>query len=143
MELTDELRWRVEDRHGERLIQRLQSLLLAGYYLDPRFQSDQDTTLYLSHPDKRAIPVCLWSDGQVVDMWPSREMPDDQRTIIAADDDQAFKRFVARTPRPGFLRRLGNRRTAEAWSDLWAHLIIWGFIIGFSLLVSRCWDAAF
>ncbi len=136
----DDTRTRVEDvireAHGELLAGRLARLVEAGYR--PLLTSELPW-FDLVHPHRKAVQVQLWADGQIVDRFPRPDMPEDQRTIIAPEDEAKFVRFLAHTPRPAAWQRFCAVPLGEALGLS----VLWIALLGLAWLVSAAWGALF
>jgi hypothetical protein len=126
----------VLEAHGELLAGRLARLVEAGYR--PLLTSELPW-FDLVHPHRKAVQVQLWADGQIVDRFPRPDMPEDQRTIIAPEDEAKFVRFLASIPRPTAWQRFRAVPLGEALglSALWLGLL------GLGWLLSAAWGAMF
>ena len=79
----------------------------------------------------------LWGDGQIIDSYPTSIQDDAKRTIIDFDDRAGFERFLGTVKEASVFTRL-KRATVE---DVFLTALVWGFFIGFGLIVSKAWDA--
>lgn len=123
----DRLGWLESQIHGELLANRFSALVLKGYR--PMVPCEMDTFDF-EHPNKKAIQVQLWADGQVVDRYPTM-IEDGKRTIIAPEDHERFKRFLAYVPAPPPLKVLG----ATPLSELLTTAVVWIMCLGVGSLV--------
>lgn len=123
----EERRWRQNEAHGEVLARRLSRLVLRGY--TPVFPCEMDI-FDLVHPSKRAVPVQLWPDGQLIDRYPTT-VSDGHRTIISPEDEELFARFLARVPPPSVIQKLLAIPVGEvlALATTWLVIFALGSII--------------
>ena len=129
----EDRRWRQNERHGALLAWRLGRLVHRGYR--PLFDADM-RSFELIHPNRKATPIELWADGQLVDSNPTA-VKDGNRTIIYPEDEELFSRFLARVPAPNPLQKLSAMRVGE----LSAYVTTWVVIYLAALLMAKCSSA--
>lgn len=127
-------RWDQNTHHGEILARRLGRLVARGY--QPVFD-DQMRSFDLIHPNRKATPVELWADGQLVDRYPTT-VEDGKRTIIYPEDEPLFSRFLASVPLPNPLQKLAAMRVG----DLAGLLTTWVVVFAVISVAGKCTDAA-
>lgn len=119
--------WFTRELHGELLANRFSALVLKGYR--PMVPCEMDSFDF-EHPNKKAIQVQLWADGQLVDRYPTM-IEDGKRTIIAPEDQERFKRFLAHVPKPTELQTLGATPLGEVLTTV----VVWVLCLGIGSLV--------
>ena len=120
---------------GNAVIERLHALTRRGYLAKMGLEGGINF-IQLEHPT--APDLTLWGDGQINDSYPTSIQDDAKRTIIDFDDRAGFERFLGTVKEVSVLTRL-KRATVE---DVFLTALVWGFLIGFGLIISEVWDAA-
>jgi hypothetical protein len=98
---------------------------------------DQMQSFDLIHPNRKATPVELWADGQLVDRHPTT-VEDGKRTIIYPEDEPLFLRFLASVPPPNPLQKLA----AMGVGELAGLLTTWVVVFAVISVAGKCTDAA-
>ncbi|MDP3852630.1 hypothetical protein [Phenylobacterium sp.] len=114
---------RESDVRGEVVIARLHALVRAGYRPDVGVERTKGAVTF-KHP-RKAAEVTLWGDGRVVDGAPSFIANDSNQTVIEASDTTGFERFIADSPSPIAVRKVGSSllETVILAAAAWAILI--------------------
>ena len=127
----EEARWIQNERHGDLLGGRLCRLVQKGYR--PVFEPGGTGWFELKHPNPNAVPVHLWTDGQLVDASPTTVKADSERTIIYPEDERLFAQFLSQVPEPTLFQRLLDMRVG----DVATYVIAWSLFIGLILLLGE------
>jgi hypothetical protein len=85
------------DAAGTKTLERLHQLMQVGYA--PNLDIDFPGSLFLHHPAKnfRHNLIFLYPDGRIVS---SRAKEGDDEYCLYRDDDDGFRRFLRKVPRP-------------------------------------------
>lgn len=121
--------YRMKQRHGTVVLDRLTKLIHAGYRIDLRM-IHEGLGIPLKHPSKRAPDIYLWGDGHINDHHPRRETPDYARNLYEPEDTRGFDMFVASIPKPNDWQKFVRMPLKEVWELILAlaflALLWWG-----------------
>lgn len=108
---------------GEVVIRRLHALVRAGYRHDAGAERNKGAITF-KHP-RRAAEVTLWGDGRLIDGAPSFIANDSAQNVIGPGDGAAFDKFIADSPSPIAVRKVGSSllETVILAAAAWAILI--------------------
>jgi len=108
---------------GEIVITRLHALVRAGYRPDVGVERTKGAITF-KHP-RKAAEVTLWPDGRIIDGAPSFIANDSLQTVIEGHDKAGFERFIAQSPSPVAVRKVGSSllETVVLAAAAWAILI--------------------
>ena len=129
-----------EEKHGALMVQRLKSLVIAGYVPDLTDDPSIDS-IDFKHPRDDVRPVSLWSDGQVVDLYPTQVKDEDGPIIIQQDDENQFRLLIKNSPKLNFMERVGRTTLGEAAQNVQAWAILIAVWWGMSWFIGRGWHA--